>query len=187
MSILFNFLNFVIRAAFRCGLFVLLFSIFSFASAHVTGNSWEQVNGRYKIDIGYDQNQFVAGQPVRFDFSALEARTGEPADFSSVWVRVVKGSTTVFATGLHRPALGPASMTFTFPDAGDYSLDVRFDHDLETVTEQNFPITVLAAPAPALPTAAHAIAAKAVLAWGGWVVALVFVALRLFTRTKKPT
>jgi hypothetical protein len=117
--------------------------------AHATGQSWEVVLKEYKVDVGYDPATFVAGETVRLDFNVTKEANGDQVEFGDVWVRVTKGEKTVFASGIHRPSIGRAGMTFTFPEAGDYTLSTRFEKDSTTIAETTFPMSVQQAEAAA--------------------------------------
>lgn len=153
--------------------------------AHDTGNSFEQVFGAYKVDVGYDSAPFTAGEPVRFDFNVTKEQSGEQTDFTDVWVRVYQDSKTVFATGLHKPALGVTGLTFTFPEGGQYSLSTRFQNSGQTVVEAVFPLTVQ----PSMASVARDAALRniKIINWIGWGVAgacLGLCAWRVFRRKR---
>lgn len=157
------------------------------ALAHVTGNSWEQVYGDYKVDVGYDPATFMVGEPQRLDFNVVKEIGGEDVPFADVWVRVSQGNKTVFASGIHKPSLGKTGMTFTFPEAGEYLLSGRFEKDGNTIVEASFPITVQVQPLdPAMVKAAKQ---KTILLWAGWSVAILSagVAVYAFSRKRKST
>jgi hypothetical protein len=162
---------------------LLLLSAPGIADAHVTGNSFEQVNGAYRVDVGYDLSPFVAGEAVRFDFNVVQEQTLEDVDFGDVWVRVSQGNRTVFASGIHKPVLGKTGMTFTFPDAGDYDLSVRFQKNGSSIVETTFPVSAqenAAAQAEAARQDRQALYAR--IAWGvaalGWIIAIILIVYR---------
>lgn len=148
--------------------------------AHPNGTSWEQVFNQYKVDVGYDPANFVAGQPVRLDFNVTREQGGQDVDFADVWVRVTQGETTVFAGGIHKPSIGRAGMTFTFPQAGAYSMNVRFEKTGESLVDATFPITVNA---PAVPK--KHFQPLTLVAWVGWPVALCVGAYFVYKRRNK--
>lgn len=141
--------------------------------AHVTGNSWEQVYNQYKVDVGYDSSNFVVGEPARFDFNVVREKDGQEVPFADAWVRVYQGDKTFFATGIHRPSLGRAGMTFTFPHAGNYNMNVRFENSGESIVDATFPITVSE---PITPPAPKPWRLLPVIAWVGWLVAVLLIA-----------
>jgi len=154
------------------------------AFSHVSGQSWEVVLKEYKIDVGYDPAPFVSGQPVRLDFNVTKEATSEQVDFADVWVRITEGEKTVFASGIHRPSIGRAGMTFTFPEAGDYILSTRFEKDGTTIAETTFPVTVQQAEAASVRNNRLDF-----VRWAGWGVAVValggLVATVMINRKKK--
>lgn len=142
------------------------------ARAHANGASWEQVFNQYKIDVGYDPARFIVGEPVHYDFNLTHEQGGQDVEFADVWVRVVQGSSTVFAGGIHKPSVGRAGMTFTFPRAGEYELNVRFEKAGESIVDAAFPIIVHTPPAEPKRKPLNPLA---VAAWAGWPVALIMV------------
>lgn len=153
----------------------------SVAFAHVTGSSWEQVYGDYKVDVGYDPADFIVGQPQRLDFNVVKEQSLEDVPFEDVWVRISQGSKTIFASGLHKPSLGKTGMTFTFPEAGGYELSARFEKESGTIVEATFPFTVQA---PVQPKAKPNILRLIVL-WGGWALAVVSIGLASYAFRRK--
>lgn len=149
----------------------------TFVFAHPNGTSWEQVFNQYKVDVGYDPSSFVVGEPVRLDFNVTREQGGQDVDFADVWVRVVRDETTVFATGVHKPSIGRAGMTFTFPAAGAYSLHVRFEKAGESIVDATFPMTVNPLAVPK-----KTVQPLVVLAWTGWPVAVVSIIFLVFRR-----
>ncbi len=155
------------------------------AFAHVSGSSWEQVYGDYKVDVGYDPATFVAGEPLRLDFNVVKEQGGEDVPFADVWVRLSQGNKTVFASGIHKPTLGKTGMTFTFPEAGEYLLSARFEKESGTIVEGVFPFTVQ--PKPVNEAEQKKAPIKTILLWAGWCVAVLSagVAVYAFSLKKK--
>ena len=117
-------------------LFYFLSFIFGFNSlAHGLGQSLEkEVNG-YFIE---------AGVPIRFDFNLLTKDRLSTEDFTSVWVKIAprdKGLS--FAGFLHRPEFLLTGMSYTFQNAGQYEITVRFlDKEDKNLAEASFPLEV---------------------------------------------
>ncbi|OGM97083.1 MAG: hypothetical protein A3B86_03030 [Candidatus Yanofskybacteria bacterium RIFCSPHIGHO2_02_FULL_38_22b] len=127
-------------------LFYFLSFIFGFNSlAHGLGQSLEkEVNG-YFIDVGYDAvDSIEAGVPIRFDFNLLTKDRLSTEDFTSVWVKIAprdKGLS--FAGFLHRPEFLLTGMSYTFQNAGQYEITVRFlDKEDKNLAEASFPLEV---------------------------------------------
>ena len=110
--------------------------------AHSTGISLEKTVGEYKFDIGYNPPVLEAMDPTSFDFNLLLNKTGERVEFSDIWIRVVKGKKTVFASGIHKPSFGNTTMLYAFPQGGEYELMVRFQNQGEKLAEVSFPLVV---------------------------------------------
>jgi hypothetical protein len=118
------------------------------AYAHSTGASFEQKNGAYVIDVGYDVSSFKAGEAVRFDFLLHDAADEKDLDFNHVWVRMVNTSEkqTELATGIAHQSIGPTTLLYVFPSGGTYTLEPSFrdaaGEDIATTS-----ITISVAPA----------------------------------------
>lgn len=154
----------------------------AFAQAHGDGASWEQVFNQYKVDVGYDPARFVVGEPVHYDFNLTTEQGGQDVEFADVWVRIMQGDNTVFASGVHKPSVGPAGMTFTFPRAGEYELNVRFEKAGESIVDAAFPVIVhnpITEPAP------KPLSPLAVVAWAGWPVAIITATYFVFKKKGK--
>jgi hypothetical protein len=110
--------------------------------AHGTGESLEKIVGEYNVDIGYDPVMLEAASPSFFDFDLVTEETGERAEFTDIWVRIVESKQTIFATGVHKPSLDNTTMVYTFPEGGEYEFKVRFQNDGEALAEASFPLTI---------------------------------------------
>lgn len=154
----------------------------AFAQAHGDGASWEQVFNQYKVDVGYDPASFIVGEPAHYDFNLTLEQGGQEVDFADLWVRVAHGNTTVFAGGIHKPSVGRAGMTFTFPRAGEYELSVWFEKAGESIVNAAFPVTVQD---PAIESARKPLSPLAVAAWAGWPVAIMTATYAVFKKKGK--
>jgi len=122
--------------------FALQFSTIQFALAHGTGATTQQLVGEYTISIDFSPTVLDAGSPATFAFELERTETNEFIDFTDIWVRVVQGHKTFFATGVHKPQFGRTVMTYTFPDAGEYEIFVRFQNVAEPLAETSFPVII---------------------------------------------
>lgn len=117
------------------------------ASAHGDGASWETPVGQYVVDVGYEPDEFTAGETTRFDFN-LKQGSGEdapPVPFAEVWVRLKGTDLTYLATGVRKQTLGPTTLLYTFVKPGDYSFEVSFrDESGKEAAAASFPVTVAA-------------------------------------------
>ncbi len=50
-------------------------------------------------------------------------------------MRIERGSTTVFATGINKPIFGSTTLTYTFDKEGEYILYTRFENEREAIVE----------------------------------------------------
>lgn len=123
-------------------LLALLFVSSAMVHAHGAGAEiTDSVNG-YIVDIGLSSEGFTAGDLSRFDFVLIDEETGEEVPFSDVWVRINQGREVFLATGIHRPELGQTGISYAFPSAGEYQVNIRYQRDGETLAEYTFPVTV---------------------------------------------
>lgn len=104
--------------------------------------SFEVQVDEYLIDIGYLPAEFQVGESALFDFNLSHQDSKEDVDFTDIWVRIVLGEQTVFATGIHKANIGQTVTTLTFPQSGDYELHVRYQHDGKKVAEAIIPFSV---------------------------------------------
>jgi len=114
-----------------------------YASAHATGTSLERVVNGYRFDIGYSPADVAVGTQTRLDFLLFDEESGKPIPFSDVWVRLTKESKAYFAGGISQPEFGAAGILYSFPEAGEYELSVRFQNDGESIAEETFTLPVL--------------------------------------------
>ncbi len=119
--------------------------------AHSLGASFEATSSPYRVDVGYDPVDFLAGDASRFDFD-LREESGPITDYDYVWVRITKEKKTLFATGIERQTLGPTTLVYTFDTPGDYVLHVSYRQGADVMAEASFPFTVLLSDSgPAIP------------------------------------
>jgi len=119
----------------------VLFVGIALVRAHGSGASFEKQVDDVLIDVGYSVEEFSTDSSVVFDFG-LKDSTETKVLFTDVWVRIVKDTSTVFATGVHNARLGGAIMTYTFSESGNYELSVRYQNDGESVAAAVFPLSV---------------------------------------------
>jgi len=112
------------------------------AWAHGEGASYEEEKGEYFIDIGYAPEEPLSGVPVRIDFALTAAESGEEVLFTDVWVRIHQERETFFASGIHKPHIGETGLVFTFPEAGDYEISVRYQNDNDSIVDTTFVLPV---------------------------------------------
>lgn len=112
-------------------------------SAHEEGKSFEVTEGKHRIDIGYDVEEFISGQAVRFDFNLYEVDKNTPAVFTDLWVRIESGNKITFAGPIARSKLGPTGITYVLPESGEYALFVRFENGAETLVETSISFSIL--------------------------------------------
>ena len=123
-------------------IFTLLITFITARSyAHGTGGDFIKEQNGYTIDIGYDPETFYAGETVNFDFTLKKDTLKQ--EFSDVWVRITQDTKTVFATGVHNQDLGGTTLLYEFEKEGNYTLHARYQKDGESITEAEFPISVL--------------------------------------------
>jgi hypothetical protein len=129
---------------------LLLIVPFGVVSAHTTGASFEKTveGGKYKVDIGYDPSDLVAGERMVLDFSVRKIPSLEPVHFDHVWVRLVDETDTLLATGVAQMPFGPTTLLYVIPEtvAGDLKLSMRFEDGERTIAETEVMLPVEPAP-----------------------------------------
>jgi hypothetical protein len=111
------------------------------AGAHSLGVSLEVESGNFFIDIGYDPSILEEGYATRFEFE-LYTKEKEPVRFDHVWVRVEDEISTVLAAGIAQQEFGPTTLLYTFPESGNYVLDVSYRAGEEEIARASFPLFV---------------------------------------------
>jgi hypothetical protein len=136
------FYNVLMRLFSYLLLFLTILSHPISSSAHVTGAFFEKEVGNFIVDIGYDPEIIVARESSAFSFDLLDKTNRDPQEFTSIWVKIDKGEQTTLATGIARQSLGITTLLYTFPEAGEYELNVRYQSGDDSIAEASFPIVV---------------------------------------------
>lgn len=127
----------MIRAAL-----VLVFFLPLFASAHALGVSHEVTVDGIHIDIGYSSAAPVVGESVIFDFNLPAGEEDER--YTDVWVRVnAENGSTKLATAVHNAGFGGPRMSYSFPEAGTYTISARYENEGTALAKTEWQITVL--------------------------------------------
>lgn len=123
---------------------LLLLVVPFFAAAHAGGASYEEVVGKYIVDIGYDPVAPRAEDRLVFDFNLWEAVASTTADFDYVWVRLEHEKKTLIATGIAKADFGPTSLLFLLPKdlAGDLTVSARYQSREQAIAEASFSIPI---------------------------------------------
>jgi len=103
--------------------FLSLTVLVSFASAHLD-NGFDQPAGPYLVDVGWTPAAPNAGESVLIAINVLDAATNQPANVSSVWVRLDLKDQVSFA-GTFALNKGSTSFTYVFPKAGVWTVTVQ--------------------------------------------------------------
>jgi hypothetical protein len=112
------------------------------ALAHALGASYEATIDGYALDIGFSSPAPEVGEAVIFDFNFPAAQDPVPP-FTDVWVRIETDKRVVFASALHNARFGGPRMSYVFPEAGVYTIYVRYQNPDQTFVEATFPMTVV--------------------------------------------
>lgn len=122
----------------------ILFSLPLIAEGHTAGASLEAESGNYLVDIGYDPEPLEAGTSALFDFSLLSRESQKVVvPYSHVWVRIRDAEGGIFASGIHRQAVGATTLLYVFPKEGVYTLEASFRGEDGEVAEASFEVSVL--------------------------------------------
>lgn len=113
-------------------------------SAHALGASYEATVDGYFIDIGFSSPAPEVGESVIFDFNFPATQEPIPP-YTDVWVRVEKERRVMLASALHNAHFGGPRMSYVFPEAGTYTIYVRYQNAEETFVETEFTMPVVPA------------------------------------------
>lgn len=128
-------------------------------AAHESGSSYEtDING-YTVDVGYSTEEPTNEEVVAFDFQLQQDEKEVP--FTDVWVKIENDQkAVVFAGGMYRAEYGGARLSYRFPEAGAYTINVRYEDDDAALAEVSLPMTVTEEEqAPLLPVGTFAVGA----------------------------
>jgi hypothetical protein len=109
--------------------FVFLLSL-PFSFAHLAAGEDVEIDG-YAIDMGYDPERIIAGEPFTLLLSISNSTTEEQLNPRKVWVRIAENDEEeeiVFA-GTFLPEARSVSTVMSLPESGAYVLDARFYGD----------------------------------------------------------
>lgn len=115
-------------------------------AAHSASASLEQSVGSTTIDIGYRPSPIQAGEATMFVFELYNDDKTREREFARVWTRLEREQTVSLATGIGRPPIGNTTLLYTFPEAGTYTLNVRYQDGDATVASTTFPVEVQPSP-----------------------------------------
>lgn len=103
----------------------------------------EETDEGYFVDFGYQEDTLIEDTATRFTFELYdEPGTTTMSSFTEVWV-VVKGEEgTIYSGGVDRPEFGETGITFTFPNAGNYTVALRYQENSAILANAEFPLTV---------------------------------------------
>ncbi len=119
----------------------LIFAGATFANG-LGGQRLEKVVGGQIIDIGTDQMSTpLAGEPIQFDFNLLKSDTGDPIDNTSVNVDIAHNGKTMVISDL-LVQLPITYITYTFPEAGTYTLKTTFYNGDTVLATGAFVLTI---------------------------------------------
>lgn len=119
-------------------LFILPGLIFS----HGSGISIEATVDGYLLDIGLSEEVITNAEPVRIDFSLFDESTSDPVNFSDIWLRINQEGKVFFAGGVSKPQFGLTGVSYMFLDAGEYTINVRYQKNGKAIVEHSFMVTV---------------------------------------------
>ena len=147
----------------RLALALALLALPIFAEAHAFGVSHETTVDGIHIDIGYSSAAPTAGESVIFDFNLPVGEEDEV--YTDVWVRIDgDDGSTKLATAVYNASFGGPRMSYAFPEAGVYTIAVRYENDGTALVKTEWPLTVV-------PRAAGGLGALEGYPWYAWLAA----------------
>lgn len=123
------------------GLLIMMALVVHTAHAHLSGYSFEQIVGEYKIDIGIEKERPLVGESTKFNL-LLVNKDNTNAPYEKVWVKLTQGQKVYLATGVSKARIGPTTLVYDFPKEGVYELYVRFENEGINKAQATFNITV---------------------------------------------
>ena len=102
------------------------------------------VVGDYILDFGYDPAFPQAGGATTLAFNFADAKAQTALSPESVWVRISLGDKIVFS-GVEAAQNGNVTMTFDFPEPGDYAIDASYRYQGNDI-KTTFPLKVSSLP-----------------------------------------
>lgn len=109
--------------------------------AHESGVSYEADVDGYTVDVGYSTERPTDEEVVLFDFQLQQDEKEVP--FSDVWVKIEnEQKAVVFAGGMYRAEYGGARLSYRFPEAGAYTVTVRYEDGDTRLAETSLPMIV---------------------------------------------
>lgn len=114
------------------------------ALAHEAGRTLSARSGDYMVDVDYSVPFLMPGEETIFQFSLITKPGTLDWDYMPydlAHVRILKGDEVVLDREL--PAVPPslAFTSFTFPEAGEYTLNVAFSSGGTSIADASFPVT----------------------------------------------
>jgi hypothetical protein len=119
--------------------FIILLLLLPLTTAHLDSGE-DIVKDGYLIDFGYSPEKPISDREVILAFNLVNDSTKEVIVPESVWIRFSQGDEIIFA-GTFLPEAKHVNFINTFPEAGEYELDVEFDLGDKKV-EANFDFEV---------------------------------------------
>lgn len=110
---------------------LLLLIVLPFSYAHLAGGEDKEV-GPYLLDAGWDPERPIVGESTSFAVNIVDSHTFTPSNFSSVLIRLSKNDEIFFAGNLELKG-GSASFAYTFPEGGEWDLEIQFGQYKEKI------------------------------------------------------
>jgi transposase len=132
---------------------VVIFPFVPLARVSAHGEAGMTLTGTadgYTGDVDYDNTFVEVGTSGRFVFNLFKGDTidvvGTGVEFDDLWVRVMKKDETkngkmIFAGPLHKPLFGGTGISLLIPEAGDYTIIVRYNKDDDKIVEITYAFT----------------------------------------------
>ena len=113
-----------------------------YTNAHGVGASIEEVVDGYLIDIGYSPATIVANNQTRLDFLLFVEETNEEIEYDDVWLRIEDEERLLFAGAVSRSEYGATGVSFSFPEAKNYNIFVRYNDEEGGIVEHEVTLPV---------------------------------------------
>lgn len=97
------------------------------------------------IKVSYDQDKAGLGEPVPFTFELLQEDESAEMPFDSLWINIkpkLDPSKDLLVAEVKKSDAGPTSITYDFPQTGEYTFAIRYNRNDTALAEHTFDFAI---------------------------------------------
>jgi hypothetical protein len=97
------------------------------------------------IKVSYDQDKAGLGEPVPFTFELLQEDESAEMSFDSLWINIkpkLDQSKDLLAAEVKKSDAGPTSITYDFPQTGEYTFAIRYNRNDTALADHTFDFAI---------------------------------------------